>query len=614
MKAGNGSITAAVAIIALSLMLGLRTINDYPAHIHAWAQGDWYAISLGFHQNGFDFFHPETAIYNKQFPGYWMEDYGNTVTSVDFPIHNYIIALLMKLFGTTEPWVYRGWTLLCSMVGLWFLFLLGQRLTSNTVKSLLVVAVALTSPLYTYYFNNFLISAPALALTTAALWSYVKYYQTDSGRHWNVAVALLTVATMMRTSHAVALVAVFVFELIRVLRKESIFRKRFPAVVASIVLITGYMLWNAHLRNQNGSIFLGSLTPPHSWEDVATVRSKVRWLWMYRYFSKLQQILLACAVGGAIVSIAVRRRRTDTQTQKTGLWLLLLIWWLGEAAFCVAMMRQFIDHDYYFLDSLFLPVLFLLLLSLKRLPELRGILAPIGWLAVVLLVGSMYNEAKHKLKKTVTDNDRSVECFANYEGSGDWLDEQGVPREARILSLFSYPQNTPFIQMKRKGYSLMWCDKQQIDHAIRFAYDYIVVEDIKARELFETEECSFMKNMRRLAGNGRISLAVMTDSVVNHTVDDFFLVPDCVQPHDSHFVANRSDWFPEMPNHKAFFSNGDAVPTSRYGDGGVGEQFDTVASWGYDAIRVCPDALPDDCDIRTESCRYAYRTPAISTM
>jgi len=600
-KGRNGSIIAAAAIIALSLLLGLRTINDYPAHIHAWAQGDWYAISLGFQDNGFDLFHPETNIYNKQFPGWWKVDYGNTVTSVDFPIHCYIVALLMRIFGTSAPWVYRGWTLLCSIIGLFFLFLLGRRLTSRTVKSLFVVTVALTSPLYAYYFNNFLVSAPALALVSVGLWAYVKYYQTDSGRHWNIAIAFLTVATMMRTSHAVVLVAVFSFELLRVFRKESPFLKRLPAVVLSLILIVGYMLWNAHLRDANGSLFLNSLALPRSWDDVVNVRNNMRERWMYRYFSELQQIIIACVAGLALVSLLIRRKRlVEKQPRKLNITFLLLIWIVGEVAFCVAMMGQFVDHDYYYLDSLFLPVLFMLILALRRLPCLRGIFALVGWIVLISLAGPMYNNAKHELAKTLAEKDRSMECFANYEGSDVWLDEQGVPRDARILSLFSYPQNTPFIQMGRKGYSIMWFDEDIVEQAVSFPYDYIVVEDDRVRELFNIEVCGFMKYMRRLSGNGRISLAVMEDTVVNRTVDDFFFEPDYVQLYNGRFAVNRAEWFPLMLNYRAEFREKDGclrvVPMKYYGGDDISEHFDTIASWGFNAVRVCLDVMGEGGD------------------
>lgn len=168
---------AIAAILILGIALAKPTINHFPAFTHAWAQADWYSLSIGFQNNGFDFLHPETLIYNKQFPDWWKTDNGTTITSADFPIHPYTAALLMRLFGTSAPWVFRCWTLTISMIGLFFLFMLCRRLTKNLIKSLTVVCVAMTSPVYAYYFNGFLPSMPSLSFVFAGLWAYIVFLQ-----------------------------------------------------------------------------------------------------------------------------------------------------------------------------------------------------------------------------------------------------------------------------------------------------------------------------------------------------------------------------------------------------------------------------------------------------
>ena len=179
-KKYHGQIFALLLILAAGLFLQSGYMNEYPTHVHAWAEQDHYALALGFINNGFDFFHPETMIYNKQFPGWWKEAYDNTITSVDFPIHEFNAALLMKLLGTTSPWVFRLWTLLWGFLGLFFLFKVAYHLTQEWMKSALVVAIALGSPVYAYFLNGFLPGIPALSMGIIGLWFYLKYY--DSAR------------------------------------------------------------------------------------------------------------------------------------------------------------------------------------------------------------------------------------------------------------------------------------------------------------------------------------------------------------------------------------------------------------------------------------------------
>ena len=160
-KTLHGHLLALVLIVATGLFIQKGYMNEYPTHIHAWAEQDHYALALGFINNGYDFFHPETMIYNKQFPNWWKEAYDSTITSVDFPIHEYNVALLMKLLGTTSPWVFRLWTLLWGILGLFFLYKISYHITCQWVKSALVTTIAMTSPVYAYFLNGFLPSIPA---------------------------------------------------------------------------------------------------------------------------------------------------------------------------------------------------------------------------------------------------------------------------------------------------------------------------------------------------------------------------------------------------------------------------------------------------------------------
>ncbi|MFH1321045.1 MAG: hypothetical protein ABII90_10385 [Bacteroidota bacterium] len=92
----------------LSISFYKDTINLFPSYIHAWTQSDRYALALGFIDNGFDFFHP--CSYNLKTV--------NGITSVDFPIHEYIIAVIMKITGSTAPLIFRIYILLYGLTGL----------------------------------------------------------------------------------------------------------------------------------------------------------------------------------------------------------------------------------------------------------------------------------------------------------------------------------------------------------------------------------------------------------------------------------------------------------------------------------------------------------------
>ncbi|MDY5969720.1 MAG: glycosyltransferase family 39 protein [Bacteroidales bacterium] len=529
---------AGITILLLGFALAVPYLNHFPSHIHAWAQADWYSIAIGFTQNGHDLFHPETLIFNKQYPSYWFQDDGSVVTSVDFPLHEFVVSILMGLFGTTEPWVFRLWTLLWSLAGMWFLFLLSWRITGRAWPALLPVLVAITSPVYAYYFNGFQPSALAISFATAGLWAYVVHWQERRKGFWQVSVALLALAALVRTSFAVPLVAVCGFEALRLLLEEikktghrhllrSALQWLAPVALA-VCAILGYMLWNKHLRETNGSLFLNELRPPRSWEDVQGVRRLVHERWHYHYFSRPQLwLMLVVAAVGFLRSLVLRRKPSPLSG-------LLALYLFGEGLFFVAMMLQYADHDYYFLDSFFLPLLLCFIWSLRGWPSAEEVLAKQRWrlpakamhgalTAVMVLLGIFfYNAAKHNLSERYGDkNDRALLCMLNFEGSAQWLDQCGVPRNAKVLTPFAYPQNSPFILMQRKGYALMWPEASHVDAAFRLPFDYVVIEDDMLRAHYA--DFPALGRLRRIAGNGRLSLCLYGDTAVTHDASQFFL-------------------------------------------------------------------------------------------
>ena len=140
---------ALLLIAAVAIIISVRHLNEPPAYIHAWAQADNYSLALGFRHNGGDLFHPQTLIYNKQQLGF--EDPESLVTACDLPLHHWLVSILMAITGSTQPWVFRGFTLAVAILGLWALYLLVFVLARSRVKALLVAIFTATAPSYAYY-------------------------------------------------------------------------------------------------------------------------------------------------------------------------------------------------------------------------------------------------------------------------------------------------------------------------------------------------------------------------------------------------------------------------------------------------------------------------------
>ena len=509
-------------IIALvALIIGVRHLNEPPAYIHAWAQADNYSLALGFRHNGCDLFHPQTLIYNKQ--QYGFEDPESLVTGCDLPLHHWLVAVLMSVTGSTQPWVFRGLTLAVTILGLWALYLLAFVLTASRAKSLLVAVFMATSPSFAYYSSSFLPTTPALSLAIGGLLFYVLYLHDDKTWKLYMALLLITLSMMTRTSFAVLWVAVGCFQMLRIWRGEARFRSSWLPFVAGALLFAAWWLWSLHLRQRYGSLFLGSLLPVHNMDEAREVLQYVHDRWMFHYYQRIQHWLYVAVAVGAVVTLIFKGKKSKVEGKRLSLWWLLAIWMLGEVLFALAMSQQYADHDYYFLDSFYLPIVMSFAGLLSILPNPSKQWVRVAALAVVLAFTAYMTVLACRMQRV--RRQEGVEALTTairYKNANRMLSETGYgSKDLRFLTLFSYPQNTPFVMMNREGYAVMWNDTAVVAHALTFDYDYILVEDEVYRREFDAAPY-ILPRLQRLAGNGEISVCVLSDSVLHPTADHFF--------------------------------------------------------------------------------------------
>ena len=503
---------AFVILIAAGLFIQSGYINEYPSHIHAWAEQDHYALALGFIDNHFDFLHPQTNIYNKQFPGWWKEAYDTTVTAADCPIHEYCAALLMKLFHRTSPWVFRLWTWLWGILGLFYLFKIGFKLTQDWAKALLVAFIALTSPVFAYYLNGFLPGIPAFALSAIGLWCYLCYLDNNSKHRFRLSVVFFTLAMLIRTTFAIGLIAMLCYEMLRIFRKESTFLDKLPVVILSFTAFLASYLWNRQLRLTYGSIFLSSLLPAESLQDAKELLVEAWRNWGTQYFQPLHYwIIIILVISGFLISrfkdLKISRfKDSNTGKRPLSLWWLPLIQVFGCLLFTIAMMQQIQYHDYYFIDTLFLPLLVLVTLVLRALPKPRHLLVRGAEYAVlaVLCVMMVHNVVNTQKTRRAMENYALI-SYNNFKDSDLLLDDLGMARDAKVLCLYGYAQNGPFIQMGRKGYIVMEDNDELLEAAMQWDMDCIVIENEKYANYFEKRKELF-SGLKKIGGNDKISV------------------------------------------------------------------------------------------------------------
>lgn len=560
---------AVLILVLLAFGMYRNSIHEFPAHTHAWSQSDRYAISLGFLRNGFDFFHPETYNLNPQFPAKKPLEEEQGITRVDFPVHDFLVSVLMKLFGTEAPGVFRMYILIYSLVGLLFLFMLSQEMGAGFFGGALVLVFAFSAPVFTYYQAGFLPTIPSLAnlfIGACFLFRYTSRnhgglsgtsrggFSTSGGfvrrnrfwpssgagasavgrsgrkpskwgnRHFNLAVLFMTLAALSRTPFAIFLIALAGVTVLGWWRRRAWMRHEFVSLALGFLAVGGYYLYNTWLGSTYGSVFLGRPQPPASVAELGELAGMVWENWSLEYFTVWHYALMGLlAVIGLVLGIRFRFWRQSRSQQAVrnpaglapgswGLWLGIAS--LGVFAYMGLMARQFPAHDYYFLDTLF-PLLLLALVALLgwigrrwRYGRLLGFAAL--FLAIGMIPASQVVQAE---RRTFKPWDGREVMRMKFQESEPLLDSLGVSPDARIFVPDAYAPNLPFILMDRKGYALLSTRRERLDSALtHFRYDYVVLRDSSMQVEILNAYPDIAGRLEWIGGNGDISVYMRADT------------------------------------------------------------------------------------------------------
>ena len=310
---------------------------------------------------------------------------------------------------------------------------------------------------------------------------------------------------LIRTTFAIEFIAILCFELLRIFRKESTFVEKLPSVLISAALFIAYFLWNRHLRNLYGTLFLNELLPPTDWQDAKELIADTYHKWTFHYFQKTQYLiflLIALAAIGVSIHQSVKNRKNTTASKKTlSLWWLPLIEVFGCMLFSIAMMQQLPFHDYYLIDTFFLPILLLITLFLGVLPKTKEGHS-LGWdafLVGIICAIMVINTQNTQVERREYEKD-ALRCYEIYQDADLLLDSLNISRDAKILCLYGYAQNGPFIQMKRKGFTVMNNDNDLLETALTWDFDYVIVDNGKYAANFKEKSIPLSK-LKRIGGN-----------------------------------------------------------------------------------------------------------------
>ncbi len=493
----------AAVLLLLSVFLFHKSITLFPSYVHAWTQSDRYALAVGFLENGFDFFHPTTLNLQPKYPPKIPLDHAAGITSVDFPVVEYFAAGLMWITGMHQPWIFRGLVLLIALLGLLAFYSSLRKLGLPIVFAALMMLVALLAPVHLYYFNGFIPSVPALALAFISLNSYVGYLKNNRLRDFTYAFVALSLSALIRSPFLLPLLAMSAVQLFVHWKDKTLLKREMLVSFVGLTVVLFYRIYNYYLSTVYGSMFISSLMPASSFDTLISLLKQSWNNWKWSYFSLPQYVVLAFGLTLSIVTLPRRNNQIANHLLAfAGLYL------LAAVAYFVAMAQQFPAHDYYFLDSFFMPVLLLASVGFAAVSIKKRWVHAFAVLAAFLLVGWMLSDAQQVMERRYAYKswDRAEMTRLNFEGGEALLEKAGVDAGEKIVVLDAYTSNTALLLLNRKGYAVINTSRQNMEEALTKESKFIAVQN---RFLF-SDVLRNMPELRKVllpvANNGRIGI------------------------------------------------------------------------------------------------------------
>lgn len=493
-------------IAVVAVVLQWPYFFEFPGYIHGWAQVDRYALSMGFLRNGFDLFHPETYVLNPIYPGDLLIQSADSITAIDFPIHDYWVAWLMKLSGLQSPWLFRVYVVLAGCIGLFYIGKLARLILNDGYKALFVVAFASLSPVFVYYQGSLLPSIPSLSLAIVGVYYYFLFRATHLNKHFYVFSLCIGIALLSRTTFVIPFIAVLAMEFLSIAKARKIEWKRYVFIFPIVVSFFLYRRHNDALRNEYGSMFLHRLIPAENMDETWFLLDYIWEHWRFVYFSSIHYWALAIVAVFVVYFLVAKR---IPQQSRRLLLSFVAVYLLGCLLFVAAMLKQFQDHDYYFVDTFYLPSLLVLITLLSFVPAARKkihhtfyALALVAFVAFAFRMPMKSQRSRHEAGA----NNQLQNTIENFTGSAQYLDSLGVSRGAKMLVIDAVAPNLPLTLMDRKGLVVLWTTKGMIEHALKWEYDYIVFQNEYFMDHVYRGFPEILEIVQNIGSNGRITV------------------------------------------------------------------------------------------------------------
>ena len=437
---------AALFFIILGAVFYVPYLSEMPTGIHTWAQCDRLALAFNYYDYGFHFFTPRS---------YSLISIG-TVTGVEFPLQAYLVALGGVVFGRGSiVTLFRLLDVATALLGFYYMFRLVYERTGHFVAGLVPGAFLLASPFFAFYAGSFMPDPVSLSLSFIGYYYWLRFFEDRRFADLRVAVLLLAVAGLIKTTCAMHFGAVVGITLgwaflqpDLLLPKERRYLLLLAAAGAGAIVY--FFLHNQYLNATYQSwLFKASPNPvdsPEVWHDVLYY---IRLNWLNEYATITQyRTLGVCAVLFVVFLLPNLRRYLP-------LTLMLAASLFIAYAFVQVMGAGLGGHDYHMICAVGPPALLLLLLALLNLGCYAGKVRYVTSVGLGVLIFFLVANGYKRLHRRMSDDYPPFSPYTHIwmRGGAAELAAAGVPQTANVLVFNEDAPNVALVYFDRRGFA-----------------------------------------------------------------------------------------------------------------------------------------------------------------
>ncbi len=440
-------------------------MSTYPSHVHAWTQSDRLALAMNFQDNGFDLFHP--ATYNLLTK--------DGITQVDFPIHDYSVALISSALKLPIVSTFRWYMLILSFLGSYFLFRSGLNFGLSSLRSALMSLFVFTLPFFSYYANGFLPSAAAFNLFLFGVFFLSKDFSDKKKKNAYWALFFFSLAALSRSPFLLFLMVIVTSMFYTTWKKGGSQKNNIIATLLSLNVFFLYFFYNRYLGEEYGSMFLGQFLSPDSFADFIRILKESVERWSGDIISPFHGILLIAL----LLAVGTQLLKNPIINQLEKRWLLiLLLSGIASCFFALLMGKQFVDHDYYLIDAFFPTLVFLLIFCMKRIKIDQRWYTPITLCCFIFGI-YFFSYAKERKTDRYTPefNDRIHYAYTVYKNAKADFKQWNLDKDDTLIVLEANSTNIPFTILGHKGFTSLNSLEDSVISILKKPHDYVLLID-----------------------------------------------------------------------------------------------------------------------------------------